>query len=166
VCVSVDWRQREWALKGQSRSEFEKCALALIPKQIPTPYVEGYKRLIDHTNKLRWPRCPKLIFTSNVLWFDTVSMAYIAERVEQGALLAYGQHGGGYGMYKLMWAEEHETAIADMYLTWGWNDNSHSNVTPIGMLKGTYSLKPGANSKANILLVLGSCNRYSAQLDS
>jgi putative transferase (TIGR04331 family) len=170
VRVAVDSRQREWVLSCTSHSAFETCALALIPKQIPTLYVEGYKNLIEQTHRLRWPKCPRLIFTSTALFNDAVSTAYIAEKVEQGARLAYGQHGGFYGIGKFSWFEEHEIAVAHCFLSWGWSDQLHPKVRPVGMLKGTYSSKRSskraANSKANILLVLVSQNRYGCRLDS
>ncbi len=163
--LPVEWRQREWLLSVEGRSDFEKCALALLPNQIPTAYVEGYEHLVDQIKDLPWPKNPKLIFTAGVLWHDSVSMAYIAEKVEEGTRLAYGQHGGVYGTAKFTWAERHETAIADSYITWGWVDDSRPNITPIGMLKGIYPFSR-VNAKANLLLVLVSQNRYSARLDS
>lgn len=166
VRKSVDWQQRKWALAAHSQTDFEKCAFAMIPKQIPTLYLEGYRQLIEQSRKLPWPKKPKVIFSSCDLWHGTVSMAYTAEKVEEGTPLVYGQHGGVYGTVKFTWAEEHEVAIADRYLTWGWSDPSQPKIIPAGILKSVASLSSKARLKTKLLLVLGSQSRYSYRLDS
>jgi putative transferase (TIGR04331 family) len=85
----VDRRKRDWVCELQEKSAFEKCLATLIPLQIPATYLEGYGRLTAQAKDLPWPKSPRLIFTSNALWHDSVPMAYSAYHVEKGAKLVY-----------------------------------------------------------------------------
>ena len=131
-------------------NDFEQFLLSMIPKQIPKVYLEGYQTLIEQIHKLPWPKSPKLIYTSNLLWHDTVAMAYTAEKVEQGSSLVLGQHGGVYGVGKFTFAEEHEIKISDRYLTWGWSSESNSSVIPIGIVKTTKKVFRSFNYNKNL----------------
>ncbi|WP_443640363.1 LIC12162 family protein [Candidatus Njordibacter sp. Uisw_039] len=153
VWAVVDVNQRDWKLTIPESSKFEEFALAMIPKQIPTIFLEGYKQLKVQTDLLSWPKRPKVIFTSNALWYDTVTMAYVAEKTVNGAPLVYGQHGGLYGVCRFSWAEKHEVAISDRYLTWGWSDSFCQKVRAIGMLKRQKIRNFSSNTKKRLLFV-------------
>ena len=142
--TSIDWARRKWSLDFKEKNKFENCLKALIPLQIPVAFLEGYKLLNKQVQSLPWPKSPKLIFTSNALWHDTVSMIYTAENVERGSKLIYGQH-GGYALPKFMWGEQHEIKISDKYLTWGWTEKNNSNVIPVGILKPINKYKLSKN---------------------
>lgn len=159
--IPLDKQQRNWMLTSNAQSEFEIFLLSQLPKQIPIAYLEGYHSLIEQIHLLPWPKFPKIIYTSNVLWYDTVSMAYTAEKVERGTPLVYGQHGGVYGAAKFTFFEEHEITISDRYLTWGWFSESNSKVVPIGMLKITKKVAQKFNNKKNILLITLNSFRYT-----
>ena len=166
VACAVDWKKRNWVCDIPEQSAFEKCLTTLIPMQIPAVYLEGYPRLIEQTQNLPWPQSPRLIFTSNVLWHDTVSMAYSASQIEKGATLVYGQH-GGFGLLKFQWAEKHEREIADRYLTWGWSDKGSANIVPVGILKPIDKYKGTRGAEKNrLLLVRGLWPPYTFRLDS
>lgn len=166
VVCPVDWLQRKKTLNDDTHNVFEKCLVSLIPRQIPTAYLEGYKKILEQTQSVPWPKWPRLIFTSNALWHDTVSMAYSACHVENGAKLVYGQH-GGYGLPEFMWSEQHERAIADRYLTWGWVEQGSTNLVPVGILKPISKYKGRSGSKRNrLLLVRGLWPPYTFRLDS
>jgi putative transferase (TIGR04331 family) len=165
ICPA-DPGRRDWIFELPGKSLFEKCLATLIPLQIPTTYLEGYRRLTEQAQYLPWPKSPRLIFTSNALWHDTVSMAYSAYHVERGAKLVYGQH-GGFGLVKFQWAEKHEREIADRYLTWGWVEEGDSNLVPVGILKSIdrYAGNRGVE-KNSLLLVRGLWPPYTFRLDS
>lgn len=166
VVCAVDWKKRNWVCDLPEQSAFEKCLASLIPMQIPATYLEGYQRLIEQTQYLSWPQSPRLIFTSNVLWHDTVSMAYSASKIEKGAKLVYGQH-GGFGLLKFQWAEKHEREIADRFLTWGWVEEGSSNLVPVGILKPINKYKGKIGPEKNrLLLVRGLWPPYTFRLDS
>lgn len=156
----IDWTQRSWSVEP-GRNEFELFVQTMIPRQIPALYLEGYRRLSEQVSGLPWPSRPQLIFTSNALWYDTVSMAYTAEKVTQGTPLVYGQHGGAYGAIKCSWPEEHEVAISDRYLTWGWTDASRPQVEAVGMLKKVKIRRDVADSPQRLLFVTLECPKYT-----
>jgi putative transferase (TIGR04331 family) len=162
VKVDLDSQQRKWAMPDHARNDFEKFLLDMLPKQIPVVYLEGYSRLIDQTHKLPWPKNPKLIYTANVLWHDSLCMAYTAEKTENGTALVYGQHGGGYGTAKFHFAEDHEIAISDRYLRWGGRAKKKTCDEGISKVRGRIS--HSINAKKNLLFVTMTTPRYSFRL--
>jgi putative transferase (TIGR04331 family) len=131
-----DREVRKWSLAPtQDDDGFPSLARTLIQSQIPISYVEGYRDLISLTDNLLWPKRPKSIFTSNSFDSDDVFKAWAAKKVESGTPLIIGQHGGNYGIGLWSFAEDHEIAISDCYLTWGWSEPKNA-ITPIGNLKG------------------------------
>jgi putative transferase (TIGR04331 family) len=150
----------------QGRTDCEAFILAMIPKHLPVPFVEGYRQLSTAVSELPWPKRPRLIFTSSALWHDTVSMAYTAEKVTQGTPLVYGQHGGMSGDVKFNFGEEHEVAISDRYLSWGWDTPAQPKVKPVGILKPIPELRQASNLKCRLLLVTFDAPRYSSRLFS
>lgn len=166
VVAQVDNGQRQWSVDGQSLSEFETCARALIPRQIPSLYLEGYLPLVEQIGALPWPKQPKLIWTSNSHNADDVFKAWAAAKVEQGARLVIGQHGGHYGMGSWSFVEEHEIAISDCYLTWGWSELDKPKIKPVGQLKAKQPLGGRHGGQARALLVTTTVPRQSYHLYS
>ncbi len=157
---NVSFSGRNWAVEGESRSSFESFARRLIPQQLPVAYLEGYRDLVDQTKKLRWPKKPKVIFTSNATNSDDLFKAWAAEKIEQGSPLVIGQHGGHYGTGRWSFNEDHELTICDRFLSWGWDDERIPKVIPVGQLKPRSAVKTSA-SKNGILLVTCTLPRYS-----
>jgi putative transferase (TIGR04331 family) len=166
VQVTLDRQQRNWEIPRQGNSDFEFFLLSMLPKQIPKVYLEGYQLLNQQIQKLPWPKSPKLIYSSNVLWHDSVSMAYTAKKVEQGTPLVYGQHGGIYGVDQFTFAEEHEVKISDRYLTWGWSNESNPAVVPIGIMHIKKKILRNFNYNKNLLLITLNQSRYTYRLYS
>jgi putative transferase (TIGR04331 family) len=132
IRVPVDLGQRRWIVTGESRNDFEACARGLIPQQIPTAYLEGYHQMVAQSAGLPWPKRPKVIWTSNSHMTDDVFKAWAAQKVEHGAPLVIGQHGGHYGMGRWSFLEDHEVTISDCYLSWGWVEPTQSKIRPVG----------------------------------
>lgn len=133
----VDLAARQWQMPAPENSdELPALARALIPRHIPTAYLEGYRELDALTANLPWPKRPKAIFTSNSFNADDVFKAWAAEKVESGTPLVIGQHGGNYGMALWSFTEDHQIAIADRFLTWGWSQPEQNKITPLGNFKG------------------------------
>ena len=172
--TNFDASRRTWSMVGGDEVQncFEQFILKLIPKQLPQVYLEGYLDLTRQLTNLSWPKAPKLLFTSNSLWHDDVVMAYSAEKIEQGACLVYGQHGGGYGTAKFHFAEEHEIRIADCYLTMGWTAESTTTaestakIVPIGFFKYKKARTYLSRKKDKLLLITLDLPRYSFRLCS
>ena len=134
--VPVDLAARQWQLLALNSADFPSLVRSLIPKQIPTAYLEGYRDLAALTACLPWPKTPKAIFTSNSFSADDVFKCWAAGKVEIGAPLVIGQHGGNFGMALWNFNEDHQVAISDKFLTWGWSQQKLKNVTPAGNFKG------------------------------
>lgn len=159
--ADVNPERRRWLVRGDTRSEFEECARELIPQQLPSAYLEGYGRLARQVAGLPWPRQPSVIWTSNCEISDDVFKAWAAEKVEQGAPLVIGQHGGHYGTGRWSFSEEHDLAICDRYLSWGWTEPGQDKIRPIGQLKSAVPRQAAASGPSGILLVTCALPRYA-----
>ncbi len=164
--VAVDKNQRQWVVGSEIKSEFEICARQMIPQQIPTAYLEGYRQLLQQVAARPWPKAPKLIWTSNAHFGSDVFKAWAAEKIECGSPLLIGQHGGGYGVGRWCFYEDHEVAVSDCYLSWGWSDPGRPKIKPVGFLKRKQPLEFCRADQPGILLVTGVVNRYSYLLFS
>ena len=134
------------------KDEFQHFVYSMIPQQIPTIHLEGYRNLVKIVNRLPWPSKPKVIFTSNLFSFCEVFQAWMATKSEIGCPLVLGQHGGIIGLAKWLPGEDHQVQIADRYLTWGWRNGwpqAHPAAvfTNVGKALGTW------NPKGNLLMV-------------
>ena len=152
-------------LNAEKHKNFEHCIRTLIPEHIPTVYLEGYRALQGTANRLPWPKKPKVIFTSASYNADDVFKAWASLLVESGTPLVIGQHGGNLGSALWSSSEDHEIAIADRYLTWGWSDDNPKQY-PVGALK-QIGRGPGSWSpKGHMLLVTSVMPRYSYVMGS
>ena len=93
----------------------------LLLEMMPTIYIEGFKNKLNEVEKSFLPKNIKKIFTCNV-WSDSTFKFWLANQVNLGAKLIYGQHGGGYGILKNEFHENHEIKISDKYVSWGWKN--------------------------------------------
>jgi putative transferase (TIGR04331 family) len=157
----VDYGKRQWVVSGASDSEFEACARALIPQQIPSIYLEGYGQLVDQTAALPWPKQPKLIWTTSSELSDDAFKAWAAQKVEGGSPLVIGQHGGHYGMGRWSFTEEHQLAISDCYLSWGWTDPDQPKIVSVGQFKSKLPLGVRHAEQPGALLVTAVHPRFS-----
>lgn len=156
----IDLVRRNLLTPKSSENSFENLLYKMISLQIPRLYLEGYESLIACSRSLGWPTHPKAIFSSNALFYDSVCMAYAAEKVINGAFLIYGQHGGTYGVSEFSWYEDHEIQISDKYLTWGWGYGENVNIRPVGMLNPPKARIGPSNLKKRLLFVGYTLPRY------
>jgi len=157
-------RQWGWAFPDNA-DDFPAIVRSMIPRHIPTAYLEGYSCLVATTKSLRWPKRPKAIFTSNSYCSDDVFKVWAADRVENGTPLIIGQHGGNFGMAKWSFTEDHQAQIADKFLTWGWSDKRWKSVLPVGNLKG-FGRSVVPDERGMALLVQMAMPRYSYHMYS
>lgn len=163
---SPDPAQRQWRVDFEKQDTFQSFVASILHLQLPTVFCEGYAALQSRLRRLPWPSAPRSIFTSNALWADEVVMAYAAERLAQGSRLLYGQHGGLYGVGAFSWAEEHEIAIADRYLTWGWIGSFPGKSLPVGYFKRQLTRNVPRGSVRKLVMVCYDYPRYTHRLDS
>ena len=96
--------------------------LALLPKYLPSVYIEAFGSLFHSEKPWKAKRFPKVIFTANRHLYDDVFNFWTALAVENGSRLVLAQHGGNYGISEYpSFSERHENLVADRYITWGWN---------------------------------------------
>jgi len=133
--VPVNVLKRKWEMAPLPDSGFPRILRQMIPRHIPTLYLEGYQELQNLVSELNWPASPKLIFTSNSFSADDVFKAWAAEKADKGSPLVIGQHGGNYGVARWSFMEDHQRAICDSFLSWGWDDELKSKVRPGANLK-------------------------------
>ena len=166
IKTAFDSNMRKWKLYEENSSEFEACARTLIPQQIPTIYLEGFTKLAEQVAVLSWPSSPKVIFTSSSYSTDDIFKYYAAEKTEQGSPLVSGQHGGGIGTHLFAFYEDHQIAICDTYLSWGWTEDSMPKVKSIGQLKSKQPLGVQHSKQDGILLVTWNSTLNSHQIYS
>ena len=161
VQATVNVSRRKWVVGGENRSEFEACARALIPQQIPAVYLEGFVQMLGRTASLPWPKRPKVIWTGVAENYDDIFKMWAADKVERGSPLVIGQHGGSYGMLRWSFPEDHEIAICDRYLSWGWSDPGKPKVKPVGQLKAKKPLGVRHAEQPGALMVACTLPRWS-----
>lgn len=158
--VAAETGARQWRLGDNRGSDFEKFLCALIPLQIPTLYLEGYGHLVKQVSLLSWPQRPRFIFTSNSHASDDVFKAWAAQKVEAGTPLVIAQHGAHYGTGLWSFDEEHEIAISDRYLTWGWGSEATEKVVPALAIKLIGRGNGKWNPRGDALMVTCTIPRY------
>ena len=157
--VPVDELCRRWELGGAEGASFEACLRSLIPEQMPTAYLEGYRALCDESDRRRWPGAPRAIFTGGSHYYDDVFKAWCAAKTEEGAPLVIAQHGGHIGT-AWSFSHDHQMAIADRFLSWGWSEPDEPKVVPVGMLKAPTLPGGGGAVKNRALLVTGNLDAH------
>ena len=153
---------RKWAVEFSANNKFEKFLEEQIPYQIPRIYLEKYKELSKVSDGLMWPIDPIGIFTATGIFYDSITLSYIAKKVEDGSKLFCYQHGGHYGVAKFMAGEKHEIKISDKFFTWGWSSYSDKNVIPVGIGKINGLIKKKFNNELTLLIVGYSGSRYAS----
>ncbi len=141
--------------------DFEQFARRAVPDLVPAAYLEGYGRLVEMTTEAPWPRTPRVVFTCNAHYSNDVFKAWTAERVEAGARLVTGQHGGNFGTSRRVFFEDHEVAVADRYLTWGWSDPARPRIRPVGQIMDRRPLGVDHGTNDRLLLVTTTMPRQS-----
>lgn len=144
---------------------FEFFLRKIMFENIPTIYLEGYKKLILKVRSLNWPQKPKFIFTCAAYNMDEVFKAWAAKCVDNGSPLFIGQHGGNLGSALWNSDEDHEIAISDRYITWGSN-NGNPKQYPLGIIKNLYGKIWKYDCLGELLIINNMTPRYSYVMSS
>lgn len=126
VNTSVDcaWRKAR-ALEVGPVSDLAGVLQVLLPLHLPLALLEGFADYRRQALALPVTR-PKVVYSANALHSHLTFKLLVAEWREQGTLLLYHQHGGGYGVDRIHTLEEFEIRVSDRYYTWGWRcEKSH-----------------------------------------
>ena len=157
---------RNWRMdQNIDNSPFYQLMQCLIPKNIPTAYLEGYDQLNNKISSLSWPSSPRVIFTSNSYGQDDIFKAWAALKTESGVPLVIGQHGGNFGMTPYSFFEKHQIEIANRFLSWGWSRENAPKIIPFGNFKSS-SENVNYDKKGSALMVEMTVPRYSYHIYS
>lgn len=133
----------------KTQSELENILRSLLFELIPVCYLEGFEELKKILNEQRWPKSPKLIFTSNNFGTDEIFKLYTALNTEKGTKYFVGQHGNNYFTSRYFFPRIEEQT-ADRFFTWGWK--ASPRYIPTFIFK-TVGLSSNYNSNGGLLLV-------------
>ena len=159
--VEPNLGKRNWSLEFPSE-RFYSVLNFMIPRHIPSIYIEGYKILSTQLDSLNWPKSPKAILTGNIGKHESINM-WLAKKTEEGVPLFIRQHGGVYGICKFSSFQDHEIAVSDYWLSWGWKDYANDKVIPFGQHKYINN-DVTCDSNGGALIVGVSTVRYSCQI--
>ncbi len=126
--VDVEWR-RQRAIEGGIVPTLAGLLRVLLPLQIPVALLEGFADYRNAVLAFPVPR-PKAAYSANGLHGHMAWKLLLAEWRQQGTLLLYHQHGGGYGLDRIHAVEDYEIRVADRFYTWGWR-RGESHVKPL-----------------------------------
>lgn len=160
--AELDVQRRGWRIDGESQTAFESFIREMIPLQIPKSHIEGYLFMKNLINHKRWPKSPRLIFTSVGHVYDDLVKTYIASKVDQGSPLVVGQHGGG-PFHAINFQTEHELTICTKYLSPGDGNTWHPKVCNVGQL---FARRWSSDQSDGGLLVQLGTPRYSFSIST
>jgi putative transferase (TIGR04331 family) len=162
----VDLEMRRALKLSEGKNQFEKLLDELIPINIFRTCVEGYSEM-NEISCAAFPKRPRVIYTTNALYYYDAFKFWTASHVEHGVKLIVGQHGGNYGAALWSSHENHENRISDMYVSWGWKKESDSNILPLPSGQLSYvSKKIRPDPSGSITLIPMTLPRYSYWLYS
>ncbi len=149
---------------GSKKNLFEKHLIELLGSIFPKIFLENYSDLKTFSKITNIPQNPKVIFTSNSLWYDTKISYHVANLIEKKkSKLIQGQHGGAMGLVKHHWPEMHEIQISDHFLSWGWDKRKNKKIKKFFILK---NLQKYNKKRENLLIPLKPRKRYFHSLES
>lgn len=118
-------------------NEFRRILNELIPQNIPLIFYENSYLLQNYSDK-KFIDHACLVYTSNAHYSNSLFMHSVAS---SSAKLILGQHGGGYGTWKINIGEWWEKKISDAFLVWGWANDDPLKLINIAAFKYEPSLK-------------------------
>lgn len=126
--LDAPWRKAQ-AVAAVPATNLNELLRVLLPLYLPVALLEGFT---DYRNAvLSFPVArPKAVYSANALHNHLAWKLLVAEWRQQGTLLLYHQHGGGYGIDRAHTLEELEIRVSDHYYTWGWR-RQESHVRPL-----------------------------------
>jgi len=159
-------KNRKTLVNFSTKDDFQEVVKFLLPKMIPSIYVEGYETANKYISKLSWPSRPKKILTSDAYAFDEVFKFWAAQKVENTSKLLICQHGGHYGIGEFNWEEDHEISVSDKYITWGWSDIKNKKIIPLGLVNKFINKVSYSRNAGKLLIVTTNFPRLSYRLYS
>jgi putative transferase (TIGR04331 family) len=166
VTMAPDMKMRDQLQLPNGTDEFSRLASTMLMKHLPTIYLEGYCNMLEKSQQ-EYPAAPTVLVSSCALLYEEGSKFLGARCVDKGGKLVIIQHGGHYGTGLWCAQENHEIAISDQYLTWGWTIPSKPSVTPFYSSKlNSQNRLVSPDPSGRILLIECVIPRYSYRMYS
>lgn len=124
------FERREWKLPTSECDMFTRALAEFVPLYLPACYLEGYADISKIAESSGSSHAPRAIMTANAFSSDDHWKLWAALHVEEGSKLVIAQHGGHYGVGAWSATQQHEIAISDRYLSWGWANERQPKVNP------------------------------------
>jgi len=123
----IEKKKRDLLKDNNVKDGYERLLDKLIVDLMPFNYVENfdifYKKSLAY-----YPKNPSIIYTANAYQANDSFKFWVAHHTENKIPFALGQHGGNMGIAQITQSEDHQVSIADVYLSWGWNDSKKINI--------------------------------------
>lgn len=126
--LDTTWRKAQ-AASALPATNLDELLRVLLPLHLPVALLEGFAEYRNAVLSFPVIR-PKAVSSANALHNHLAWKLLVAEWRQQGTLLLYHQHGGGYGIDLAHTIEEFEIRVSDRYYTWGWR-RAESHVKPL-----------------------------------
>lgn len=164
--TKLDVNFRKWNMVNDNcNNKLETIVRLLLPEFMPRTFLEGFQRCDDKNLVKSYNQKEQVILTSNYHFSNDVFKCFCMEKIENGARLVIGQHGGG-PLHKYNGGSAYELAIADAYLSTGsGNCRKNGKIKDIGQLFNRLKVNK-YNKKGGALLVTVAMPRYSFDLRS
>lgn len=131
---SADEALRNNLANQPCETELGSLTLALVAQNLPTALLEEWP---DRAAALeRLTPYPKVIVTGLGSYWNSDFAIWSAAARRQGTRFIGLQHGGTYGERDAASYEQHERAISDAYVTWGWSEDEKTVALPAPRLSG------------------------------
>lgn len=121
---------REWALAQDHADAFVRGLGRAIAEHLPTVYLENWGASQAAVREALPGAKPPIVLTAVAATHDDAWAIRAASCMEEGSAIVVAQNGGHYGTGAWCTLQDHEVAIADRFLSWGWTDASAPNVRP------------------------------------
>tara|TARA_Y100001970_G_scaffold49728_3_gene63022 strand:+ start:13171 stop:14901 length:1731 start_codon:yes stop_codon:yes gene_type:complete len=141
-------------------NEFEKLLDILIPLNMPTCHIEGFK-IIEKQAENIFPQKVDLVITSNAYFSNEHFKVWIANQKQNLTKLWVMVHGGHHGTALFNGPGKLTEDIADRFYAWGWG-NYNLPSPKLSSLNKTNLSQIGNN----ILFIPYNISQYSNHLDS
>ena len=131
----ISSKLRKKLLKKKGNDEFSLILRELLVKQMPIFYLEGYEAFSKFVKQLKWPKKPKLIFSSNSQINDETFKFWLAEKRENKTPFVGGQHGGGFFISRYATSFDRDVFTSDKFISWGNKKFKNSKIVPLFNIK-------------------------------
>jgi putative transferase (TIGR04331 family) len=130
--VSCNEKMRCWLIPDyESDDQFVRIVKKLLPKWMPTSFIEGFSEIQSSINNGDFPNSVDVIFTSYKHLNDDTFKYWAATELDKDCKLVIGQHGGG-PFHKVNGGCQFEREIADFYVTTGCGNRGFDHLHDVG----------------------------------